>query len=317
MAPRTGTCSRTSATQRNRIWHSQALYHWRMHEDSTASSLTAKPYAVRAWRGVLEDHLGSESCSVREGLFLGSMKITRALPMTTRVSILYRACDGLHQRRALVRSKAPRDARFFEVLLSLVHPADEPGSSALMTVEDLQSDVTIVVSSGIDCVNHHFLEELAVQAVRHDCGVVGGTILGADSVVLTAGLACLSDGTYVNPFEGLPLHAPGYMGQARVVRSVPSIAPHAFAFRTLRLLELNGLATISEDSLDEMCASLVRSAHAAGLKVLHTPYAVATLRNPKKAYYPRQDEQPPRNLMVNPNLEGFSSATALLKVGIQ
>ncbi len=73
----------TSATEPDRIRHiPKPLYHWRMHEDSTAFSLDAKPYAIRAWKGVLERHL--EICGtrarVREGLFLGSMRIVRRLP---------------------------------------------------------------------------------------------------------------------------------------------------------------------------------------------------------------------------------------------
>jgi hypothetical protein len=183
-------------------------------------------------------------------------------------------------------------------------------------VTDLQSDVTIVVNCGIDSVNHQFLEELAAQALREDCGVVGGTMLCADGTVLTAGLACLSDGTHVNPFEGLSLQEPGYMGQARVVRSVSSIGPHVFAFRTSRLLDVNGLAGISEDRLSDVCGALVRSAHGAGLRVLHTPYAIATLRSHVKMFHPRQGEAAPRDLTINRNLENFSSVTAILKAGI-
>jgi hypothetical protein len=308
----------TSATGCDRIKHiCKPLYHWRMHEDSTAFSLDAKPYAVRAWNAVLERHLESaKPCSVREGLFLGSMRIVRRLSDDARVSILYRACDGVHQRRALNRSRVPRQATFFEVVLSAVHPADLSDTSALMTVEDLRSEVTIVVNCGIDSVNHQFLEELAAQAFREDCGVVGGTVLCAERTVLTAGLACLSDGTHVNPFAGLALQEPGYMGQARVVRSVSSIGPHVFAFRTSRLLDVNGLASISEDRLSDVCGALVRSAHGAGLKVLHTPYAIATLRSHVVTFHPRQSEAAPRNLTINRNLENFSNVTAILRAGI-
>ena len=322
----------TSATRRARIRHiPKPLYHWRMHEDSTAFSLDAKPYAVRAWNAVLERHLESaqgcgvsegllesaQGCSVSEGLFLGSMRIVRRLRDDARLSVLFRACDGPHQRRALKRSRVPHQARFFELVFSAVHPADQPGTSALMTVEDLQSEVTIVVNCGIDSVNHRFLEELAAQALREDCGVVGGTVLCADGTVLTAGLVCLGDGTHVNPFQGLALHEPGYMGQARVVRRVSSIGPHVFAFRTSRLRDLHGLASVSEDSLGDVCSGLVRSAHATGLKVLHTPYAIATLRSHVGTFHPRQSESPPRGLIVNRNLETFSSVAGVLKAGIR
>jgi hypothetical protein len=141
-------------------------------------------------------------------------------------------------------------------------------------------------------------------------------VLSADRTVLTAGLASLSDGTLVNPFEGMVLDAPGYMGQARVLRRVSSISPHVFAFRTSRLLDVNGLASISEDRLSDLCGALVRSAHATGLKVLHTPYAIATLRSGVRRFRPHQSEAPPHDLTINRNLENFSNVTAILKAPI-
>ena len=308
----------TSVISRDRVRHvPKPLYHWRMHADSTALSLDAKPYAVRAWNVVLAQHVEPAHCRSGEGLFHGSMRVQRPVPDTTRVSVLTRVCDGPHQRRALNRSRFPCDVRFFEMAFSAVHPADSTASSALMTPEDLESDVTIVVNCGLDAVNHHFLDELTAQALRDDCGVVGGTIVSSGGTVVTAGLACLSDGTHINPFEGLTLHDPGYMGQAKVVRRVASIAPHVFAFRTSRLRDVNGLAALSEDSLGDLCANLVQSAHSAGLKVLHTPYAIATLRSSTAGYIPRQGDGVPRGLLVNPNLETFPNVTALLRAGIR
>jgi glycosyltransferase involved in cell wall biosynthesis len=309
----------TSATKPDRIRHiPKPLYHWRMHEESTAFSLDAKPYAIRAWKGVLERHLSSaDLCSVRDGLFLGSMRVLRRLPEKTRVSIVYRACDGPHQRRALNRSRVPPRSTFFEVILSTVHHSDDVERGGLMTVDDLESDVVVVVNCGIDSVNHELLEELAAQALREDCGVVGGTVLRSDGTILTAGVCCLSEGTYVNAYDGLPLSEPGYMGQARVLRRVSSIAPLIFAFRTSRLLDLNGLASISEDSLGSLCGALVRSAHATGLKVLHTPYAIATLRKVVESYHPQQGGAAPPELMINRNIEVLPGGPAVLKDGIR
>jgi hypothetical protein len=303
----------------HRIRHiAKPLYHWRMHEDSTAFSLHAKPYAVRVWNSVVERHMDAAACCrIEDGLFLGSMRVVRRLPPDTRVSIVYRACDGPHQRRALNRSRVPAHTTFFELLLSTLRPADQPDAPPLLTVEELDSDVTVVVNCRIDSVNHYMIEELVSQALRDECGVVGGTIVDGRGSVVTAGLVCLEDGTYVNPFEGLPLSEPGYMGQARVVRAVASIGPQVFAFRTSRLAtDLRGLASLSEDSLSDVCDAVVRSTHRQGLKVLHTPYAVITQRSSVEPYHPRQGEIAPPALRLNPNLEQFSSVRHILKAGI-
>ena len=307
----------TSGTTPQRIRHiPEPLYHWRMHEESTALSLDAKPFAVRAWNVALQHQLQEDTSSrIADGLFFGSMRIVRSVPSDTRVSIISRACDGAYQRRALRAMRIPCRVGFFELVFSNVYRTDSNDSLPLLTVEDLESDVTVVVSYGIDSVNHYFLEELTSQALREECGIVGGTILNVRGAVLTAGLGCLSNGTYVNLFEGLAPQDPGYMGLARVVRAVPAIGPHVFAFRTERLLELTGLASLNEDSLSEVCDALVDTAHARGLKVLHTPWAIATLRRATPAYQHRSRHLPRRELMFSRNLETYLTAAGILKAG--
>ena len=181
-----------------------------------------------------------------------------------------------------------------------------------MTTVDLDSDVTIVINCAIDGVNHHFIEELSAQALRDDCGIVGATVVGASGKIVTAGLVCLSDGTLLNPFQGMDLRDQGYMGQDKVVRQVSSLAPHVFAIRTKRLDEAGGLAGLSEDSLELVCDSLTSSARSANLKVLHTPYAIATMRRRDDTYCPRQGGVPEKPLL-NPNLERFPDIAAILK----
>ena len=146
------------------------------------------------------------------------------------------------------------------------------------------SDVTIVVNAAIESVNHFFLEELTAQAIRDDCAIVGGTILQPDGRVLSAGLACRHDGTWINAYEGMGHEALGYMGLSKVVREVASIVPHAFAFRTSRL-HVSGGARVRLDRLNDLCAAIVNAGHRDGLKVLHTPYAVMTLRE-REAFHP-------------------------------
>lgn len=301
-----------AATDRRRIRHiSKPLYHWRAHEDSTARSLDAKPYAVRAWNVVLTRHTASVPCvTVEEGMFRGSMRLRRAVPDGTRVAVLYRAADGSHQRGCLKRTRIPPGATFVGVSPDGVEIAD----SGVTGTTHLQSDVTVVINAAIESVNHFFLEELTAQAIRDDCAIVGGTILQPDGRVLTAGLASRHDGTWVNAYEGMGHEALGYMGLSKVVREVASIALYAFAFRTSRL-RMSGGARIRPDRLNDLCAALVTAGHREGLKVLHTPYAVVTLRQPE-AFIPGAVGGPPSSLMLNRNLEDFPALAGVLQTGI-
>ena len=199
-ARRTGTCCSASRRRRSRTasgtFPSRSIIggctRTRRPSASMPSPMRSAPGRV-CWSVIFHP---LDLCSVRDGLFLGSMRILRRLPEKTRVSIIYRACDGPHQRRALNRSRVPPRSTFFEVILSTVHRSDDVERGGLMTVDDLESDVVVVVNCGIDSVNHEFLEELAAQALREDCGVVGGTVLRADGTILTAGV-CLPQRGYL------------------------------------------------------------------------------------------------------------------------
>jgi hypothetical protein len=142
-------------------------------------------------------------------------------------------------------------------------------------------------------------------------------VLGGDGRVVSAGLVALGDSTLLNPFEGLPSHENGYMGQAKVVRAVAALESQVFAFRTSRLSEAGGLALVTENTLGELSAVLTRSAHAEGLKVLYTPYAVSTVRRAfVAASRPRQRGRVPAHLTVNRNLESFPNVAAIYKAGL-
>lgn len=304
-----------------RIHHvPKPLYHWRMHEDSTAMRIDAKPYVFRAWDRVLQDHVARRCVTaiIESGLFTGSMRLRRKTGEQTRVAILCRASDGRHQERALRRAWLPVKTRLFEVFLSVIRPLEGSQSPdcTILTVEDLCADVLIFVNCAFDSVNHQFIDELAGQALREDCGLVSGTVAAPNGRVISAGLA-YSDGAIVNPFEDLPLSAPGYMGQALVVRSVPSLSSQFFALRSELLHTVGGLARVSEDGLDGLCVSLVTSAHAAGLKVLFTPYAVATLRAECNDHVHELCSPPPAHLILNRNLQDFGKVGDVLKRGIQ
>jgi O-antigen biosynthesis protein len=298
-----------AATDRRRIRHiPKPLYHWRAHDDSTARSLDAKPYAVRAWNVVLARHTASvPRVSVEEGVFRGSMRLRRAVPDGTRVAVFYRATDGVHQRRCLKRTRIPPGTIFIGLPSAGVEVGDSGETHA-------PSDVTIVVNAAIESVNHFFLEELTAQAIRDDCAIVGGTILQPDGRVLSAGLACRHDGTWINAYQGMGHEALGYMGLSKVVREVASIVPHAFAFRTSRL-HVSGGARVRLDRLNDLCAAIVNAGHRDGLKVLHTPYAVMTLRE-REAFHPGEMGVAPPALMLNRNLEGFPALSSVLQAGI-
>jgi hypothetical protein len=133
--------------------------------------------------------------------------------------------------------------------------------------------------------------------------------------MLNAGFECTGDGTLINPFAGLPHPTPGYLGLAKVTRTVAAIGPQCFAIRRSRLESEGGLAMLAEDTLTKLCQRLIESVHKESLRVVYTPYAVMTVRFDISAE-PRVDvSSTPKYLYVNPNIEAFESPRDFLRGG--
>lgn len=319
----------TERSSRERIHHiPKPLYHWRLHDQSTSMSLDAKPYAQIAWRKVLEGALARRGAdaTVGKGLFLGSMRVRwnarERCNGTLRAAVVVRIDDGFQQQRAVSRTRGPEAVKFYELAHGLMRPLegnleDNEDARALTTWSDIAAPVVIFLNTPIDAVNHHFLEELASQCERPDCGMVTGVLADRDSRMISGGLEVRGDRTVIDPARGLGISSLGYMGRFKVVRAVPCIAPHYFAVRRDLLAELGGIARIPADSLDRLTGELTALCHRKGLKILFTPYAIATSRRPIETagVFP-SDVDAPARLRLNRNLDSLPDAVEALQTGL-
>jgi len=266
----------------NEIHHiALPLYHWRMHEESTAQNLDSKPYAQKAWGVVLRDHAVRKSLDVEveHGVFLGSMRMRRKLPAGTEVAVVLPEGLPLHQVADAIHSACPgASAQFlFAGPQGLRCAASQ---ESFETIADLDVAVTIFIDRALECVNHKFLEELAAQALRADCGVVGGVSVDPERTIVHSGLCENESGPLIDVFRGLSFSSHGYMGIAKTVHQVSVVRDSFFAVRTSMLAEVGGVGRICSMSQEDLGTALSRHARFAALSVLVTPYAIATLASP-------------------------------------
>jgi hypothetical protein len=296
--------------------YSQTLYHWHSHPDSTAMGLSAKPHVHQAWRRVLCDHAQrtGKPADVREGLFAGSMHL-RFNDNPTSVAAVYRTSDGAHQRSAIQRTGCS-NLKLYELTLSQSYPRDAASPGSLLVLSQLQGDVLTFLNAAVESLNQGFFDELVSCAAFSGCGIASALIVDTDNRIVNAGLDCRLDGTLINSFIEWNYVALGYMGLAKVPRAVAGIGAECFAVRTSRLQFAGGLAALSEETLTSVRSRLVQSAHAEGVRVLYTPSAVMTIR-----LGATEEERSghvasfPGSLLINPNIDAFSSPTDSLQRG--
>lgn len=288
------------------------LYHWRMHADSTALDLNSKPYVRRAWGKVLADHLDRTglAAEIEAGLFFGSMRVRRSAG-DARLAVFLRTEDGAYQVAALAPNLDWERTTIYELLGCAVTSA----AKRIWSFEDIAESVILFINRPLETVNHSFFEELVSQALREDCGLVTGISVDAGRVV-HSGLVRDVRGALLDPFVRLKFPHDGYLGQLSVVREVETISDEFFAVRREHLVSVGGLGCVSASFMPRLVEQLTRHAHLNGLRVLATPYAVATFEGVKPVGRPAVREDEARAVRLNPNFASFANLGEVLSGNI-
>jgi len=333
----------------SRVDHiAKPLYHWRMHEDSTAFDLYSKPYARHAWARVISEHIErmGKKASAEPGLFYGSTRIRYKRPKDIGVAVFVRADDGPLQAAAIGADVDLRSTGLYELVNCAVRPlrvtldgargdsslasqdsttrgteAHGPAVSSfslpIRSLSEIPGDVFVFINRPIEGVNHAFFDELAAQAMRPECGLVTGISLDSDSRTAHTGLIGGRDGELMDPFAGITFSHHGYMGQLSVIRSVEAIGDYFFAVRREHLSDVGGLGAVSGAHMPRLVHRLIGNARKNGLLILVTPYAVATFAGevPATAIEPLESNRP-SGVSINPNLMAFQHLEHVLKGNI-
>ncbi len=303
----------------HRIRHIQKpLYHWRIHAESTAYSLDAKPYARRAWVRVLSEHLArtGKEASIEPGIFDGSVRVKHGLPEDLKIAVLVRAQDGLFQSTVLGPQTTEGITTIYELIESSARPmpngrheeAARDLSLEPSSLVDMREDVFVFINRPLETLNHSFLEELAGQALRDDCGLVTGICISDERKVLHSGFITAGGNRLIDPFAGLDFPSPTYMSLLDVVRSVEAVSDHFFAVKRENLAAVGGFGAISTSQMPRLVHRLTQYARTHCLRVLVTPYAIASISEDKRERgqlsSPVGDKA---TVSMNVNIEHFSS----------
>jgi hypothetical protein len=254
------------------------LYHWRQHSSSTAQSIEAKPYVRSAWRRVSSDHV--ERCglkaNIEPGLLDGCVRLHFRVPQDAKLMVILTDQAAVASRNALLNA-----ARFVG---NLEFRSLRDGSAVQMVSDrDLTRDTLVFVGGSIETVNDKFFEELAAQALRPDCGYVGGVLLSSDRKVIEAGYYMAGQNAVVNPFAGAGFEVPGFMRLLKTTHRTAFASTGFFAARSGLIEDLGGVGFLrATDPVDAAILTALKSA-SAGNPPLFTPYAVLTAAEPFSA----------------------------------
>jgi len=251
-------------------------------------------------------------------------------PKESRIAIVLRTEDGMFHASGLETSADWNQVRLYKLVSCVLYPlgsddssdqlsnassqckagaayvfSEYPGSQPLRSLSEMAEEVFIFINGTLDNVNHAFLDELVAQAMREDCGLVTGISLDLRGFAIHTGLIRGSKDALIDPFEGLPFPQHGNTGEATAVRQVEGIVEEFFAVKRDHLAEVGGLGSVCGGHMGRLVRRLVKNAHERALKVLVTPYAVAT--------FDRASRRPPMDPVRSSRQCGVSMNLNLLE----
>ena len=209
---------RLTSSARKVVHVPKLLYYWRSHKASTASDISAKPYAIAAAKGAVADHLA------RSGFKNFEIKSTRAFDTIfeikyeilseDRISILIPNKDHVEDLRRCIDSIRERSTYGnYEIIVIENNSADKAVFDYYNTLKE-QKDITVVTYSGAfnyaklnnfgagfatgkyllllnndtQVISMNWLEAMLMYAQRPDVGAVGAKLYYGDRTIQHAGV---------------------------------------------------------------------------------------------------------------------------------
>jgi len=279
----------------------RVLYHWRVHAESTAKSMDAKPYAVVAGERALNEHFERTQTRAKAEHIGFGYRVRYALPetpplvslvVTTRnaAASLRRCVDSIVQKTTypryeiIVADNASDDAAAQACLAAVeglsnvrvLRHAQRQRVAALRNeaVEAATGEVIALVDDTVEVIAPDWLAEMVSLALQPGVGAVGARLMDPRRILTHAGvlLGLGVDGVAGHSHRGMPAGREGYGGRAALIQSFSAVSSACMVVRKDRYLEVGGFdaSRLQEAFADvDLCLRMGEI----GLRTLWTPYA--------------------------------------------
>lgn len=277
----------------------RVLYHWRVHEESTAKSMDAKPYAALAGERALNEHLARTGVAgaaehigfgyrVRYSLPSEPPFVSLIIPTHNEERLLRRCIDSI-----VAKTKYPN----YEIIV-LDNDSDEPAALAYFkalgarpnirvicdkralsratlnnaAVEHARGELIALVSDDIEVLTPDWLSEMVSIALQPGVGAVGARLWYPDMRLQHAGMILGIGGIAGYSHRGLPKGNAGYGARAALIQSFSAVTAACLVIRKAVYEQMGGLdgVHLAERFSDvDFCLRL----REAGLRNVWTPYA--------------------------------------------
>jgi GT2 family glycosyltransferase len=228
------------------------LYHWRINENSVASSASAKPYAYVAAKEAIRASLKRQNidATVEDSCVIGLYKLTYKVIGNPKVSIIILNKDHVKDLKLCINSiikKAGYDK--YEIIIVennstqketfdyyntlkenkkikvITYKGNDFNYSKLnnLGVKKSTGDYLLFMNNDIEILSEQFLSVMLGTAQRKDVGAVGGKLLYKDGTIQHAGIVLNFTGVAGHINAHLRNNEIGYMGRVMIQQNFSAV----------------------------------------------------------------------------------------------
>jgi len=285
----------------------RVLYHWRVHEQSTASDISSKGFAHTAGLSAVQDHLdiarpgftvalrgSSQFFEIKpahlnpDALMSKPVTVEIVVPTRDRLDLLKTCVESLKKTRSLAQvsltivDNGSSEEETLHYLASLtsrplvkVIRDDRPFNYSALNnaaIAQSQADYIVLMNNDIEVIDGAWLDAMLGWAQQDDVGAVGAKLLYPSRTVQHGGVVLGLNGVAGHAFAGLPADTQGYFGHAILTRRSTAVTAATLMVSRQKFLQAGGLnesdLTVAFNDVD-LCLKL----HRLGYENLITPRA--------------------------------------------
>lgn len=245
------------------------LYHWRIHENSTAANPQSKMYCYEAGKRAIESHL--QRMGIRAEVImlkhLGFYKVRYPVQGEPLVSIIIPNKDERKTLQKCIASILKKTAyRNYEIIIvennstskdifEYYHMLEKNKKIKVVRWEDsfnyskinnfgvrhAKGEYILLLNNDVEVINGDWLSEMIANCQRPEVGIVGAKLLYPDNTVQHGGVIIGLGGIAGHAFVGKDGMQPGYFGRAFVQQNLSAVTAACLMVRRSVFEEVGGL----------------------------------------------------------------------------
>lgn len=234
------------SSEKSRVIHHipRILYHWREHENSTASNISSKPYAIEAGRKAVESHLKRIGipAKVENSKWPCIYKTTYQVADCHSVSVIianqFGASDTdrwifellsqpcLERCELLWAKRAEDEAEDISVdsRIKILYCEGDLPARLNEAAKQAGGEYLLFLDSGMVPLSADFIDSMLGYSLREDVGAVGAKSYYSDKTIEHAGIALSAETITLNMFRGMTQHNAGFQARALCSNDVAAVS---------------------------------------------------------------------------------------------